>query len=179
MDRSRGGTSAPADGRSSSPLRSSARVRLPLLVLFATTACEASALEVHLELQGECDATALATVEVVTVEIYGNDATQNLCTLGRECIFVDTPPTSVDDVADVLSDASQPLVDADLEGAQYIHVVARGSCFELPDPVTGLLPVPPACGANNIDEVDGDTLALTMQCDAADPCPAQEIPLCR
>ena len=65
MDRSLGGTSAPADGRSSSPLRSSARVRLPLLVLFATTACEASALEVHLELQGECDATALATVEVV------------------------------------------------------------------------------------------------------------------
>lgn len=154
-------------------------MRHSLLALVACVACEASALEVHLELRGECDAAALAEVEVVTVEIYGNDATQNLCTLGRECIFVDAAPTSVDDLADVLSDANQPLVDAELAGAQYIHVVGRGSCFDLPDPVTDLLPVPPACGANNIDEADGDTLALTMQCDPADPCPAQEIPLCR
>jgi len=156
-----------------------AAVRRLHLVWLACIACEGSALEVHLDLRGECDAAALAGVEVVTVEIYGNDATQNLCTLGRECVFIDVAPTSVEELADVLSAANQPLVDAELAGAQYIHVVGRGSCFDLPDPVTDLLPVPPACGANNIDEIDGDTLALTMQCDAADPCPAQEIPLCR
>jgi len=147
------------------------------LAWLACIACEASALEVHLELRGDCDATALADVRVVTVEVYGNDATQNLCTLGRECVFADEPPASVDELADLLRDASQPLVDAELQGAQYVHVVGRGSCFDLADPITGLVPVPPACGANNLAEVDGDTLVVPMQCD--DPCPAQEIPLCQ
>jgi hypothetical protein len=154
-------------------------MRRSILALLACVACEGSTLEVHLELGGECDATALAGVQVVSVEVYGSDATQNLCTIGRECVFTDVPLASVEDLADVLSDTNQPLVDVDLGGAQYIHVVGRGSCFDLPDPVTDLLPVPPACGANNIDALDGDTLELTMQCDPADPCPAQEIPLCK
>ena len=67
----------------------------------------------------------------------------------------------------------------ELGGAQVFLVVGGGWWFDLPDPVCDLLPVPPACGANNIDALDGVTLELTMLCDPADPCPAQEIPLCK
>lgn len=140
-------------------------------------ACDAEPLEVHLDLRGEdCTAEDLAPVRVVSVEIYGSAGGEDLCTLARRCVFADAAPTSIEDIAALLHDVNQPLVDAELEGAAYLHVVGRATCWDQPDPVTGVLPTPPACGANDLAEVDGDALAVTMSCNSA--CAAEQVPLC-
>lgn len=150
---------------------------LALGVALGPTACDPEPLEVHLELRGDdCTAEDLAEVRVVSVEIYGSAGGEDLCTLARRCVFADAAPTDIDGIATLLHDVNQPLVDAELDGAAYLHVVGRATCWDQPDPVTGVLPTPPACGANDLAEVDGDALAVTMSCGAA--CAAQQVPLC-
>lgn len=148
-----------------------------LVVHALLAACDAEALDVHLELADDgCAAAALAEVRVLSIEIYGSDDTADLCTLARRCIFVDDPLTGVDAISDALRDANQPLVDADVDGAEVVRVVGRSSCWGQADPVTGAPEVPAVCGSNALAEVDGDTLALTMRCDP--DCPSEQVPLC-
>lgn len=140
-------------------------------------ACEAQPLEVSLDLRGgSCTALDLMAVRVISIEVYGSSSEAEMCTLARRCVFVDVAPTSIDEIGQLLSEVNQPLVDAELAGAEYIHVVGRESCWDQPDPVTGVPPVPPICGANDLAEIDGDLLPLTMRCDAS--CPAEQVPLC-
>jgi hypothetical protein len=140
-------------------------------------ACEAEPLEVNLELRGQnCAAEDLAQVRVVSIEIYGSTPEAPLCTLGRRCVFADTAPTSIDAIAELLHDVNQPLVDAEVAGAEYLHVVGRATCWDQPDPTTGILPTPPTCGSNDLAEIDGDVLAVTMRCDM--DCAAEQVPLC-
>lgn len=167
-------------GARAAPRRRSPFVRAAL-ALACVPACQADVLDVHLELtDAGCAATALADVRVLSIEVYGTDASGDsdldLCTLARRCIFVDAPPTSVDAISDALHEANQPLVDAELEGAELVHVVGRTSCWGQADPVTGVPEVPAVCGSNALAEVDGDTLALTMRCDP--DCPSEQVPLC-
>lgn len=157
--------------------RSRGVIGAAIVALVLALGCSAEALDVHLELADDgCAADALTEVRVISVEIYGSDSTSDLCTLARRCIFVDDPPDGVDAIAEVLRTANQPLVDAELQGAEFVHVVGRTSCWGQADPVTGAPEVPSVCGSNDLAEVDGDTLALTMRCDP--DCPSEEVPLC-
>lgn len=152
-------------------------VRVALASVLATVACAAEPLEISLELRGDdCDATDLAEVRVVSIEIYGSDDASDLCTLGRRCVFADAAPDSIEAIGELLGAVNQPLVDAELGGASYVHVVGRTSCWDQPDPNSGALATPATCGANDLAEIDGDVLAVTMRCDM--DCPAEQVALC-
>ncbi|MBX7078237.1 MAG: hypothetical protein K1X88_03550 [Nannocystaceae bacterium] len=151
-------------------------MRASLALLLATLACGEETLEVHLELRDHgCEPAALAEVTVVSIEIYG-EANGGLCTLGRRCLFGVGPLADIDDLSAALDDTAQPLVDVDVDGAQYIHVVGRAeSCWDLPDPIDGEIPDHPVCGSNDLAAIEGDVLPVEMTCAA---CTAMEVPLC-
>lgn len=152
-------------------------MRAVFALLLAPVACAAEPLEVALELRGDdCAAADLEAVRVVSVEVYGSDDASDLCTLGRRCVFADAAPTSIEAIGELLGEVNQPLIDAELAGASYIHVVGRATCWDQPDPASGALPIPPTCGANDLAEIDGETLPVTMRCDTE--CPAEQVPLC-
>lgn len=144
--------------------------------MLAGLGCEAPPVEVTLDVRGECGLDSLVDVRAVSIEVYGSDEALDLCTLGRRCVFANVAPTSIEEVSQLLRDGNQPLVDAELAGAEYVHVVGHVSCFPQKDPVTDVYPIPPTCGANDLAEVDDGTLAVTMQCDGS--CPAEPVPLC-
>ncbi len=149
---------------------------LALTLVLATAACAEDTIEVELSLRDHgCSADALAEVSVVSIEIYG-EHDGSLCTLGRRCLFGVGPLDDIAGLSNTLADANQPLVDAALTGAEYIHVVGRAeSCWDLPDPVDGAVPDHPVCGSNDLAAIDGDVLPIEMQCGG---CRAMEVPLC-
>ncbi|MBC8068653.1 MAG: hypothetical protein IAG13_10000, partial [Deltaproteobacteria bacterium] len=130
-----------------------AQMRAAVLLGLTLCTCAADTLEIALEIEVDgCDAAALAEVSVISVEVYGRHDGER-CALARRCLFavdVPEPLADADDLAEALRDATQPLVEGELAGAEYIHVVGRTqSCWDLPDPEDGVLPDHPACGAND------------------------------
>jgi hypothetical protein len=154
-------------------------MRAAALLGFALCACVADTLEIALEIEADgCAASSFEQVSVISIEVYGNHDGK-LCALARRCLFaVDVPEPlhGPDDLAATLRGANQPLVEGELDGAEYIHVVGRTqSCWDLPDPEGGVVPDHPLCGANDFHEVEGGAVPIVLQCEA---CPAEEIELC-
>jgi len=137
--------------------------------------CAGETVELALDVSNvDCAPEDFAEIAVVSVEVYGQDG-GDMCALGRRCLFdVDVPQAlaDVDALADVLAAANQPLIDTELEGARFLRLVGRRQatgCWS-PDPVAH-----PACAQADLEDADGDTLALGLRCE---DCPNDEVPLC-
>jgi len=155
------------------------RVRKALPLLLAVTACAADTLDIALEIEVDgCDEDAFAAISVISIEVYGEHEGIR-CALARRCLFavdVPAPLVDVDDLARTLQGANQLLVEGELDGAEYIHVLGREqSCWDVPEAAGGAAPEHPMCGANDFAEVQAGAVPIVLQCG---DCPAEEIDLC-
>ena len=149
------------------PVCSSAVRRRFSAFVFAIAACgEADVEAVTLELrEGSCAATDFAEVRMLSVEVYGFDEGDELCTLQKRCIpGVDLPQDAEDPVADLaalLESQRQPLIDTRRDGAGWIGIVGRplDDCFGAQASL---------CGLADLANVQDGVLEVDLQCGA---CP--------
>jgi hypothetical protein len=161
-------------GRSRAAILVDVRRFAALLLVAAACAADTEELALLLEDDVGCTADLLRPIEILSIEVYGNDEEIGMCALSRRCLFnVDQPAAlaSLADIEDALSEANQPLVDIEAAGANYLKIVGRtnaSGCWSGMDH--------PACGEADLnDAVDGE-LPLTIRCD--EPCIEEDVPLC-
>jgi hypothetical protein len=151
---------------------------LSLALLLA--ACEADTLAFDLVMTAPgCAASSFEQVSYIEIAVYGEHDGER-CVLDQRCLWdVDelAPLEDVDDFADAMRAANEPLVSGLREGAQHIEVNGRDSDCYLNASPSGPLPDHPMCGGNDFDEVDDGELPVVLTC-AADRCPRKEVPLC-
>jgi hypothetical protein len=111
--------------------------------------------------------TALGEVRVISVELLGI-ADGQPCSLGKRCVFDVGTLEDVDDVAALLAEANQPLVDVADDDAHTVAVIGhRESCWGTDDHAM--------CGYADLAEVQDGVLAVPVSCTA---CPDDEIRFC-
>ncbi|MBL4684035.1 MAG: hypothetical protein JKY37_05560 [Nannocystaceae bacterium] len=141
--------------------------------LLSSSACSEDALIVELELRSsDCTPEQLAAVKMLSVDVFGFRNSNETCNLQKRCVDVLEAPVSIEDLAEVLrTQAQQPLIDTQLEGATQINIVGRteaGSCFKAEQF--------PVCGrADLADVTDDGVLAITMRCEQ---CVSEAFPQC-
>lgn len=153
--------------------------RLAAAAWVATAACAAvlggcSAPEHRVELAIElssdgpaCTATELDAVRVISVELLGI-ADGQPCSLGKRCVFDVGTLDNVDDLAALLAEANQPLVDVADDDAHTVAILGHAeSCWGTDDHVM--------CGYADLAEVQDGVLAVPMSCTA---CPDDDIVFC-
>ncbi len=132
-----------------------------------------AAVELRLGLaDGGCTAEHVASISLLAIEVYGQDAGR-VCKLASRCIFnVDLPqaPASLSDLERAMKAANQPLIDTLYEGSSEVAVLGRmagTSCFSARDAAL--------CAYGELADAEDGTLTLTARCDG---CASEEIPLC-
>lgn len=114
-----------------------------------------------------CTATELGEVRVISVELLGI-ANGQPCSLGKRCVFDVGTLASLDDVAALLAEANQPLVDVADDDAHTVAVIGhRESCWGIDDHAM--------CGYADLADVQDGVLAVPVSCTA---CPDDEILFC-
>ena len=119
--------------------------------------------EVELVLiEGECDRTFLQEVQVLSLEVYGQrEGDEQLCTLDKRCVFdvdVPEPADDAEDLMQILRTQQQPLIDTELEGAQFVGIVGRR------EPSCWRQDVYPLCGFADLANVSDGRLELRLTC---------------
>jgi hypothetical protein len=114
-----------------------------------------------------CTATELGEVRVISVELLGI-ADGKPCSLGKRCVFDVGTPTGLDDVAALLAESNQPLVDVADDDAHTVAVIGhRESCWGTDDHAM--------CGYAALADVQDGALAVPVSCG---DCPDDEILFC-
>lgn len=148
-------------------------MRVAAAAMLVAPGCAEDVLVVELELgQSNCTPEQLAAVKMLSVDVFGFRNSNETCNLQKRCVDVLEPPQTVDDLAELLrSEAQQPLIDTQREGATQINIVGRteaGSCFKAEEF--------PVCGRADLANVDADgVLRVTMRCDG---CVEEAFPQC-
>lgn len=151
-----------------------------LSLALVLAACEADTLAFDLVMEAPgCDASSFEQVSYIEIAVYGeHDGAE--CVLATRCLWrvdQDAPLENVDDFADAMRAAPDPLVDGLRAGAQHIEVNGRDSdCYLDSDP-NGPLPPHPMCGGNDFAAVEDGEVPIALGCDV-DLCPRKEVPLC-
>ncbi len=149
-------------------------------LLFAATlsGCTAETLDIVVTIDGgACMPEDFARVSVLAVAVYGEQDGER-CAIGRRCVYGVDGITDADDITAALRSADQPLVEAEVEGAETIEIVGREGpdCYDA-EPLPGeTLPDNPTCGANDFAEAEDGDVTVTMRC--APGCTRERVPLC-
>lgn len=142
------------------------RVTLGLVVaLVCGCASDVEALTLELR-QGTCEASALAEIRMLSVEVYGVES-GDFCTLQKRCVSeVRVEPDAADplaDLEDALGDQTQPLVDTRRDGAAYVGLVGRryDDCF--------VVDAHPMCALADLANARDGVLQIELECGACVP----------
>ena len=114
-----------------------------------------------------CTSTELGEVRVISVELLGI-ANGKPCSLGKRCVFDVGTLATLDDVAALLAESNQPLVDVADDDAHTVAVIGhRESCWDTGDHAM--------CGYAALADVEDGVLAVPVSCG---DCPNDEILFC-
>lgn len=115
-----------------------------------------------------CSAPAYEEVEVVSVELLGDDG--HLCSLAKRCLFAVGGLGGTDDLAALLAEAKAPLIDEEATGATTIAIFGHArSCWQTDDLRVS--------GFGSLADVEGGQLELQLDCPGTFMEP--EIPFCQ
>ncbi len=118
--------------------------------------------DIRLAISGDCPEAQLQAVTDLSVNVYGIGDGGELCILGKRCIS-GFSLTSVEQIADILSQETQPLVDVELEEPTFIEIIGhRQNCLSSTDHEM--------CGRGDLAGVENGSneLAISLTCGNCD-----------
>jgi hypothetical protein len=142
--------------------------RIAWAALVASCGPSITELELDLDLAPGCE-TTVPSIALISVEVYGTDATGGTCAIARRCIDLVAPQQTFDDLTAAIRDVRQPLIDVPDRDILQVTITGHTThdCFAFDDRAL--------CGFADLLAATGDRLPITLACSS---CPMQEFALC-